>query len=231
MNSERKLKKIKDEILAKAEHLNTFNLASESMRSYEDLLNSTCDLYSELMFASICKTKGMDVKLNEVNDFLIDNQIAEVKSIHDDYNRAHFDLNDDLLTKSITNSYRIEDLQDEISTQLLQPKWHDHLSKAISKQKGKIVFVNATQSPNLGRISVFIEEHNLKRDIKKILNSAMEFMDKQDVLPVLVTMEAIHNLHVVSFMLFLLPIRRLNGCSQIDVNRYNKNFLRQNIFL
>jgi hypothetical protein len=84
-------------------------------------------------------------------------------------------------------------------------------------QNGKIVFVNATQSPNLGRITVFIEEHNLKRDIKKILKSAMEFMDKQDVLPVVVTMEAIHNLHVVSSMLFLLPIRRLNGCSQIDM--------------
>jgi hypothetical protein len=41
MKSEGKLKKIKDEFLAKAEYLTTFKLASESIKSYEDLLNST----------------------------------------------------------------------------------------------------------------------------------------------------------------------------------------------
>jgi hypothetical protein len=43
---------------------NIFNLGSESIWSYEDLLNSTSDLHSELMFASICQIRGMDVTLN-----------------------------------------------------------------------------------------------------------------------------------------------------------------------
>ncbi|HET7285108.1 MAG TPA: hypothetical protein VFI70_10520, partial [Nitrososphaeraceae archaeon] len=145
-----KLRKIKQEILGKAKVIDKFNLTSESMKSYEDLLNSSCDFYSELMFASICQINGLDVGLNKLNDFVINGQIAEVKSIHDNYNRTYFDENKGLLTKSITDSYRIDDLLDQISTKLLQKKWFDHLSTAIGKQKGKIVFVNATQSPDLG---------------------------------------------------------------------------------
>jgi len=59
----------------------------------------------------------------------------------------------------------------------------------------------------------------------------MEFIDKNDGIPVVVTMEAIHNLHAVSSLLFLLPITRLNGTPEIDMKRYNKNFFKENIFL
>lgn len=163
--------------------------------------------------------RGIDVMLNKVNDFVINGQVAEVKSIHDDYNRTHFDRNNGLLTKSLTDSYRIDDLLDEISNQLIRKKWYDHLSKAIGKQKGKVVFVNATQSPHLGRVSVFIEEHSLQRDIKKTIDKAMEFIDKNDVIPVVVTMEALRNLHVVSSLLFLLPITRINENPEIEYEK------------
>jgi hypothetical protein len=82
MDSEGKLRKIKQEILGKVKVIDKFKLTSESMKSYEDLLNSSCDFYSELMFASICQIKGLDVRLNKLNDFVINGQIAEVKSIH-----------------------------------------------------------------------------------------------------------------------------------------------------
>jgi hypothetical protein len=49
----------------------------------------------------------------------------------------------------------------------------------------------------------------------------MEFKDKNDVVPVIVTMEAIHKIHVVSSILFLLPITRLKGNTEIDMKRYN----------
>ena len=229
-NSEGRLRKIKQEVLGKAKVLNEFNLASESMRSYEDLLNSTCDFYSELMFASICNIGGLDVTFNKANDFLINGQVAEVKAIHDDYNRTDFEQNNSLLTKSLPNSYRINDLKDEISEQLDREKWRDHLSKAVC-QKGKIVFVNATQSPALGRLAVFIEEHGLQQDIKKIVYKAKEFMDKSDVIPAVIAMEAMHNRHVISSLLFLVPITRLNGSAEIDEKRYNRNYINENIFL
>ncbi len=229
-NSEGRLRKIKQEVLGKAKVHNDFNLASESMRSYEDLLNSTCDFYSELMFASICNIGGLDVTFNKANDFLINGQVAEVKAIHDDYNRTDFEQNNSLLTKSLPNSYRINDLKDEISEQLDRKKWCDHLSKAVC-QKGKIVFVNATQSPALGRLAVFIEEHGLQQDIKKIVYKAKEFMDKSDVIPAVIAMEAMHNRHVISSLLFLVPITRLNGSAEIDEKRYNRNYIKENIFL
>jgi len=94
--------------------------------SYEDLLNSTSDFYSELMFASICNIGGLDVTFNKANDFLINGQVAEVKAIHDDYNRTDFEQNNSLLTKLLPNSYLIEDLNDEISEQLDRKKWHQH---------------------------------------------------------------------------------------------------------
>ena len=173
----------------------------------------------------------MDVKLKIVNDFVINNQIAEAKSIHDDFGRAYFDRNNGLLTKSITDSYRIADLEDEISEQLLRKKWFDHLSKAIGKQKGKIIFVNATQSPELGRLCIFIEERNLQKDIVKIIYKAIRFMDTKEVIPAVVTMEAIYKFHVISSFLFLIPIIRLNGGAEIDMKRYNKNYIKRNIFL
>jgi len=105
------------------------------MMSYEDLLNSTSDFYSELMFASICNIGGLDVTFNKANDFLINGQVAEVKAIHDDYNRTDFEQNNSLLTKLLPNSYLIEDLNDEISEQLDRKKWHQHLSKAVFKQQ------------------------------------------------------------------------------------------------
>jgi hypothetical protein len=229
-NSEGKLRKIRQEALGKAKVLNDSNLASESKKSYEDLLNSTFDLYSELMFASICQIRGLDVTLNEVNDFVINGREAEVKAIHDDYNRTDFDENNRLLTKSLPNSYRIDDLYDEISDQLVRKKWCDHLSKAVC-QKGKIVFVNATQSPALGRIAVFIEEHGFQRDIKKIIYKAMEFMDKNDLIPVIIAMEAIHIPYVLSSLLFLVPITLSNGSAEVDKKRYNRNYIKENIFL
>jgi hypothetical protein len=173
----------------------------------------------------------MNVIFNEKNDFVVTDHVAEVKSIHDDYNRVQFEQNNGLLTKSIHYSYKVDDLLDEISTKLLQNKWCNHLAKAIGKQEAKIVFINATQSPDLGRVSVFIEQHMLNRDFKEIINNAMEFIDKNDVIPVVVTMEAMHNLHVLSSLFFLLPITRLNGGAEIDMKRYNKNFLKENIFL
>jgi len=45
------------------------------------------------------------VKLNSANDFVINNHIAEVKSIHDDFGRVYFDRKNGLLTKSITDLY------------------------------------------------------------------------------------------------------------------------------
>lgn len=60
------------------------------------------------MFASICHMKGMDVKLNIVNDFVINDQIAEAKSIHDDFGRAYFDRNNGLLTKSIADGGNLQ---------------------------------------------------------------------------------------------------------------------------
>jgi hypothetical protein len=59
----------------------------------------------------------------------------------------------------------------------------------------------------------------------------MQFIDESDVIPVVVTMEAIYKIHIVSSVLFLLPVIRLNQKTEIDLKRYNKDFLKENIFL
>jgi outer membrane lipopolysaccharide assembly protein LptE/RlpB len=87
----------------------------------------------------------MDTNFNEVNDFVIDGREAEVKAIHDDYNRTNFDQNNRLLTKSLPNSYRIDDLYDEISEQLIRKKWCDHLSKAVCQKGKKMQEMHTTQ--------------------------------------------------------------------------------------
>jgi hypothetical protein len=171
----------------------------------------------------------VDVTLNSANDFVINNQIAEVKSIHGDFSRAHFDQKNGLLIKSIPNSYSINDLDYDISRQLIRKKWFEHLSKAIGKQKGKIVFLNATQSPELGRLCIFIEERNLQKDIIKIIHNAIEFIDNKEVIPAVVTMEAIYNPYVTPMLLhhfyFLYLSYTRMGMQKIHINRYNKNYI------
>jgi hypothetical protein len=71
----------------------------------------------------------------------------------------------------------------------------------------------------------------LQQDIKKIVYKAKEFMDKSDVIPAVIAMEAMHNRHVISSLLFLVPITRLNGSAEIDEKRYNRNYIKENIFL
>jgi len=78
---------------------------------------------------------------------------------------------------------------------------------------------------------VFIEEQGIQRDIKKVVCKALDFMDKSDVIPVIIAIEAMHTRHVLSSLLFLAPITCLSGSADIDKKRYNRNYIKDNIFL
>ena len=64
----------------------------------------------------------------------------------------------------------------------------------------------------------------------KIKNNAIEFIDKEDVVPAVVIMAAICKRHVTSSFLLLIPVLRQNERAEIDTKRYAKNYIKQNIF-
>jgi hypothetical protein len=109
--------------------------SSESVVAYEDLLDTTCDLYSEMMFATLSQLHGHDVYLNKNYDFIVDNHISEVKSIHDKFDIKKLDLNSSpWLQMSLPNSFTIDSIKELISSQVTRNKWICHLEKAIKKQ-------------------------------------------------------------------------------------------------
>jgi hypothetical protein len=65
LESESKLLQIKKEILGKSRVINRYSKASESCKAYEDLLNTTSDFSSEMMFVVLSHRNGHDVSLNK----------------------------------------------------------------------------------------------------------------------------------------------------------------------
>ena len=74
-----KLLQVKKDILSKSKLLDRYYKSSESPNAYEDLLNTTSDFHSEMMFA-VLSHDCHQVSLNKKDDFVIDSNIAEVKS-------------------------------------------------------------------------------------------------------------------------------------------------------
>jgi hypothetical protein len=230
--SDRKLLQIRREILGKSRVLIKYSKASESIAAYEDLLDTTCDFYSEMMFAVLSRLAGHNVSLNKSNDFVVDNNIAEVKSIHDKFDVNKSDPNSSpFLQMSLPDPFTIADLKDMISGQVRRGKWISHLKKAIQKQKGKIIFFNATHSQGLYYVSNFLEEKQLRKGYDAMLNASLSFVNNNDSMPVLVMLENIHEHHKTTFFCFLVPIKNKDSNQELDLSRYSHDYVKNNIFL
>jgi hypothetical protein len=230
LESRSKLLQIKKEILGKSQVIKKYSKASESSEAYDDLLNTISDFRSEMMFAVLSHKNGHNVSLNKRNDFVIDNNIAEVKSIHDKFDKKILDKDSNLILKlSLHDHFSYDDVKDIIYNQITRKKWIYHLNKAIKKQKGKIILFNVTESQKLQRISIFLEDKGLRKSFDYMLNRSL--VDNCDSIPVLVTLESIHQYHIMSFFCFLAPVKYENSNPELDLSRYTTKYLKDNIFL
>jgi hypothetical protein len=228
LESQPKLFQIKREVLSKSQVLNSY---SEASQAYEDLLNSTSDFYSEMMFAVLSHKFGHNVSFNKTNDFIIDKNIAEVKSIHDKFDKKILDKDSSILKMSLRDNFGYEDLLDIIYHQITRKKWVDHLERAIKKQKAKIILFNVTQSQQLQPVSIFLEEKQLRRSFEYTLAKCIPFINNDECIPVLVILENIHQYHIMSFFCFLVPVKDKNNNPELDLCNYNPSYLKNKIFL
>jgi hypothetical protein len=227
-----KLSKIRKEILRKSRALINYSQSSESVSAYEDLLDSTSDLYSEMMFAVLSQLSSHNVTLNKDKDFIVDNYIAEVKSIHDRFDIKRLDANaGQWLQMSIPDLFTADDLKNLICDQVRREKWICHLKKAIKNQKAKIIFFNATHSQELHRLGIFLEEKQLRKSFDTTLRTALSFVNNADSVPVLVMVENIHEHHITSFFCFLVPVMNKNTNPELDLSRYTEEYVKNNIIL
>ena len=230
--SDSKLLQAKKEILGKAKVLNQYSRSSQSIDTYEDLLNSTSDSYSEMMFAVLSHHTGYQVFLNKKNDFVINSNIAEVKSIHDKFDTNLLDQDSGrILRMSISNGFGMKELRDIFSEQLLRVKWLCHLKKAIKKQGAKIILFNATQSQGLRPVVIFIEENNLRKTFNHMLERAFSFTSHVDDIPVLVLLESISIQHIITPIVLLAPVVGMNENRELHYSRFSPEYVRNNIFL
>jgi hypothetical protein len=231
-NCEVKLQQVKKQILGKSKVLDEYNKSSESQEAYEDLLNTTSDYYSEMMFAVLSQENCHQVSLNKKNDFVIDSNIAEVKSIHDKFDIKLLDQDPkSLLKMSIPDNFDMNNLKDILGNQIRRSKWLSHMKRAIRKQDARVIFVNATQSEGLRPVSIFMEERNLRKSFNQILETAMSFVSNRDTIPVLVSIETMYRRHLMTSFTFLAPIIYKANSRELDLPRFSEEYVINNIFL
>lgn len=164
-----------------------------------------------MMFAMLSSIFGHNVSLNKSNDFVIDNCIAEVKSIHDKFDKKILDEDlDSILKMLLPDNFGYEDLLDIICQQITREKWVCHLKRAIKKQKAKIILFNVTQSQQLHRVSIFLEEKKMRKSFEHTLARCISFINNNECIPVLVILENIHQYHTMSFFCFLAAVKDKN---------------------
>ncbi len=95
-SSQPKLRKIKQELLAKSQVLRQFEKSSEALQEYDNLTTFTTDAYSELMFAALCNMTGNVISFQKNKDFIINQIDAEVKSFHDKPTLKELKLNNNI---------------------------------------------------------------------------------------------------------------------------------------
>lgn len=230
--SEAKLLHVKKTMLGKSRKIKKYRRSSDSMIAYEDLLNTAWDLYSEMMFAAISRSNDFPVVLNKADDFVIMNNIAEVKSIHDRIDRESMDKRlDSLLVKSLADSFNINDLKQLIGHQITRNKWIRLLKKAIEEQGANIVLVNATQSQEMHAVSIFLEQEHLRKSFSDILKKCLSFANEASLIPVLVLLENINERHIVTPFGFKVPITQGKGSRQLDEPKLSLDFAINNILL
>ena len=222
----------KNEILGKSRAIKKHSKASESIEAYEDLLNTTSDFYTEIMFAVLSQLSGYNISLNKTNDFVVDNKVAEVKSIHDIFDTNLLDKNArPFLQMSLTTNFSLHDLKQTIAEQVSRNKWKYHISKAIKKQNGNIILVNATQSQGLQPVSIFLEEKKLRQTFNHILDESLAHIKSNDSNPVLVILETMGINHIVTPFWFPVPITNKFTNPELDLNRYNVVYITNNLHI
>ena len=93
------------------------------------------------MFAVLSHKDSHNISFNRNDDFVIDNGLAEVKSIHDKFVKEALDKDSHyILKKSLPDNFGYDDVKEIICDQITREKWKYHLNHAIKKKKPKISF-------------------------------------------------------------------------------------------
>lgn len=195
--------------------------------NFLDLLNSTSDFGSELMFVYLCHSNGYYISIVGEHDFVINNEVsAEVKTIHDRLNKKQISLISNLVIKTLPDGFTPDDLKNEIVAQITRKKWICHLKEAINHQNGDIIFFNVTQSPEMYDLILHLEERDNRKSFKDIIDEAMKLRSSSDSIPIVVMVENIHFNHRINFFMFTTPVIYKNGKKELDLSRHNLSYLK-----
>jgi len=227
VSSQPKLRRIKQELLAKSQVLSQFQKSSEALQAYHNLITFTIDAYSELMFAALCKITGYTISFQKNKDFIVNQIDAEVKSFHDKPTLEDMKLHNNMYYKELPNDFTLHNLKTEMTVQIKRNKFVEHLQKAITQ--GKIIFFNITEAYYCHIISMFLEQNNLRRNFSEILKTALSLTNRKDTVPVVILLENTGEIHLISFIIFNAPIKKTGQYPEIDQSRFTDQYIYENI--
>lgn len=227
VSSQPKLRKIKQELLAKSQVLSQFEKSSEALREYDNLITFTTDAYSELMFAALCNMTGNIISFQKNKDFIINQIDAEVKSFHDKPTLKDMKLYNNMYYQELPNDFTLDNLKIEVTVQIKRNKFVDYLKKAI--RQGRIIFFNITEAYYCHIISMFLEQNNLKRNFNEILKTALYLTNRKDTIPVVIMLENTSEIHITSFIIFNAPIQNNGQIPELDQSRFTDQYINENI--
>jgi len=220
-----KLREIIRQIQGKSILLSKYCKVSEASAAYSDLLNSTKDFYSELMFASILEQNGNHIRFDNTSDLILNYIIGQVKTIHDKIIYSEMEENSIVAYLSGKDGDTLDKIKEFVSIEIYKLKWIDHLINAI-RRKGSIILINAPQSLN-HKATIFIHENQLQKENEKILSAINEYDSGQ--IPVLVLMECIFDEFITTFFIFKVPIINSKNGIDLDVSKFSKEYIKNTL--
>jgi hypothetical protein len=229
LGSQSKLRKIKQELLAKSQVLSHFERSSEALQEYDNLINFTSDAYSELMFATLCKINGYTISFEKNKDFIVNQIDAEVKSFHDKPTVQNMKLYNNMYYRELPDGFTLHNLKIEMTNQIKRNKFEEHLKKAI--RQGKIIFFNITEAYYCHFVSMFLEQNNLRKNFDEILKIALSLTNRKDTVPVIIVLENTGEIHFISFIIFNAPIKNNGQFSEVDQSKFTNQYIYENIII
>ena len=150
------------------------------------------------------------ISFKKAYEFLLNNKIAEVKTISPELENVESLENEDIKN--------LRQLKDILFTYIKKPSIRDnHLKKAIEKQNADIAFLNLTFSyqPKIIESLAKLEESGMDFSLKRMIENLtkMKFSTRIPLIIIFTAMGFEYNLFAITLRL---PIKKSNKLKKID---------------
>jgi hypothetical protein len=208
-NLEKKNKEIRDKVKVSNDLIDSITKNGLGDSKAKEWFRQVVGVVYELMCASLSGQYNT-VSFQKKHEFYLENKPVEVKTIfppiHKESSEFYPYLSNNLQDPNA-------DLRQVMKNFIKIPKiMENNLQPAIGRQQGAIVFLNLILS-NLSSVLTYLSEHtSTDLTIKNSLHDAINMLDDESNLPLIISFHAIHCKYQIYSLVLPIPITRRCPC-------------------